>query len=370
MGRIYKRKDTWYLDVRIKGRRLRRRVGKAKRVAELALKDAEVKIARDEFGFTKQDISVDRLIERFLEYNRTNHRTSTTRRYEAVTDHFRRFLAAGRPDVFAVSQVTSEVIEGYKTFRRDEWVNPNGKPVESEDDVTSYTRKGARARTVNLELDGLKTMFNLAIRWGYLRDNPVRQVKPLKTDDKRPVRFLTLEECQQLLDASPPDLYVIFYTFLNTGMRRSELENLQWQDVDLRRKRILIRSKEDWKPKTTDREIPMSEELAELLADFRRCTIDNSPDAYVFPVKGAGHSHNWLRMELIKVGRMAGISDLTKIHTLRHTFASHLVMQGVDLPTVGKLMGHSDIETTMIYAHLAPDHLANAVTKLPFKRRT
>jgi site-specific recombinase XerD len=76
-----------------------------------------------------------------------------------------------------------------------------------------------------------------------------------------------------------------------------------------------------------------------------------------------------MRTQLIQLAAQAGVENLTKLHTLRHTFASHLVMNGVDLPTVMKLMGHSDIQTAMIYAHLAPDHLANAVTKLPFKRR-
>ncbi len=73
-----------------------------------------------------------------------------------------------------------------------------------------------------------------------------------------------------------------------------------------------------------------------------------------------------LREKLIQIAKKAGIEDLTRVHTLRHTFASHLVMGGVDFPTVMKLMGHSDIQTTMIYAHLAPDHLADAVNKLPF----
>ncbi|MCK5127302.1 MAG: tyrosine-type recombinase/integrase [candidate division Zixibacteria bacterium] len=68
----------------------------------------------------------------------------------------------------------------------------------------------------------------------------------------------------------------------------------------------------------------------------------------------------------MNIAEKAGIKNLTKLHTLRHTFASHLVMKGVDLPTVVKLMGHSDIQTTMIYAHLAPDHLADAVEKLSF----
>lgn len=368
MARIFKRKNVWYIDVRVKGRRIRKRVGRSKRIAELALRDAEVKIARDEFGFTKHDISIDKLIERFLEYNRTNHRLSTARRYKAVTDHIRRYLSEKRPNVVALSQLTPEVIEGYKTFRRDEWVNPNGIRVESDDDIKDHTRRGARARTVNLELDGLKTMLNLAIRWDYLRDNPVKQVKPLKTDDRKAIRFLTVEECDKLLQAATAIFYPILLTFLNTGLRKAELENLLWEDIDLSRGRILVRSKADWKPKTGEREIPMNDDLHRLLSDLKQQAKADDGD-YVFRVMESGHSHNWLRTELIRTARRAGMHDLTRVHTLRHTFASHLVMNGVDLPTVGKLMGHSDIETTMIYAHLAPEHLANAVKRLPFSRR-
>ena len=68
----------------------------------------------------------------------------------------------------------------------------------------------------------------------------------------------------------------------------------------------------------------------------------------------------------MKVAKKCGFPDVTKIHSLRHTFASHLVMNGVDLPTVKQLMGHSDIGTTMIYAHLDPDHLVTAIDKLKF----
>jgi len=88
--------------------------------------------------------------------------------------------------------------------------------------------------------------------------------------------------------------------------------------------------------------------------------------SYVFLHKDGGKIRTKLRENMIQIAKQAGIEDLTKLHTLRHTFASHLVMQGVDLPTVKKLMGHSDIQTTMIYAHLAPDHLADAVDKLAF----
>ena len=86
----------------------------------------------------------------------------------------------------------------------------------------------------------------------------------------------------------------------------------------------------------------------------------------VFGSELTRHSKNWLRDQLKKIAKRAEIADLTRLHTLRHTFASHLVMNGVDLPSVQRLMGHSDIQTTMIYAHLAPEHLANAVKKIGF----
>jgi len=369
MGRIYKRNRVWYIDVSANGRRVRKRVGSSKEMAELALKDAEVKVAREEFGFSKKDIPIDDLIDRFLEYNRTNHRSTTTRRYKAVTDHLRRYLTEKRRDVVMLSQLTPEVIEGFKTFRRDEWVNPNGKPVNGDDDVRDHTRRGARARTVNLELEAIKTMLNIARRWGYVKENAVSLVKPLKTDDKKPVRFLTLEECDRLMQAASPEYYPILFTFLNSGMRKAELENLRWEDVDFHRRQILVRGKEDWKPKTGERDIPMCDDLYDLLADLKQSRGKQKRTDYVFRVRGSGRSHNWLREELLKTVARAQIDDLTRVHTLRHTFASHLVMNGVDLPTVGKLMGHSDVETTMIYAHLAPEHLTGAVTRLPFKKR-
>ncbi len=362
MARIYQRGNIWYLDVAYQGRRVRKRVGTSKRMAELALKDAEVKVVKKEFGFSSNDIAIESLIEKFLEYNRTNHRASTTKRYKAVTDHFRRYLTQKRKDILKLSQLTPEVIEGYKAFRRDEWINPNGKSA-----TTDNARMGARARTVNLELEGIKTMINLAVKWDYLKDSPMKRVKPLKVDDKKPFRFLTSEECERFLDACPKQLYPVYFTFLSTGMRKAELEHLRWNDVDLRNRKILIRRKADWQPKTGEREIPMSDDLLEMLESLRRKNKSSAPDDYVFEIIGNGKSHNMLRTELIRIGAQAGIEGLTKVHTLRHTFASHLVMAGVDLPTVQKLMGHSDIETTMIYAHLAPEHLSKAVNKLPLQ---
>ncbi len=367
MGRIYKRGRTWYLDIYASGRRIRKRVGSSKKIAALALHDAEAKAARDEFGFAKNDIGIERFLDRFLEHSAANHQPKTTTRYKAVIDHFRVFLKDKYPALGFVSQMTPEVIDRYKVARKKAWVNPNGDEVTSDEDVKGYTRKGARAHTINFEVGVLRTIFNLAIKWGYLKENPTSEAKKLKVNDAKPVRFLAVEECHRLLEASPDDLRSIFFTFLNSGMRKAELENLEWDDIDFKRRKIKIQRKAFWQPKTGEREIPISQSLYDLLLSQKEQNDSGLQSDFVFPHHDGGKIRTKLREKLILIAKQAGIPDLTKIHTLRHTFASHLVMSGVDLPTVKKLMGHSDIQTTMIYAHLAQDHLAEAVDRLAFQ---
>lgn len=356
MARIYKRGKNWFLDIRVNGRRVRRKVGNSKKVAELALKDAEVKVARHEFGFARKDITIDKLLSLFLEYSQTNHRETSTIRYTSVLKSFKDFIE-NKTKIICLSEITPETIEKYKTFRRG---NSNGNSVESD------KNNGLKARSVNFELKTLNSLFNRAIEWEYLIDNPVKKIKKLKVDDSKPVRFLTVKECQRLLKACPEKLNPIFFTYLNTGMRKSELINLEWNDIDFRRRKIKIQSKEFWKPKTGQREIPMSQNQFELLQKLKQENDKGLKSSFVFPHKDGGILKIKLREKLVEIAEKAKIKELTKIHTLRHTFASHLVMNSVDLPTVKKLMGHSDIQTTMIYAHLAPDHLADAVEKLGF----
>ena len=365
MGSTYKRGNIWYIDVRAGGRRVRKRVGTSKKIAELALRDAEVKIARDEFGFAKNDISIEKFLERFMEYSDANHSKSTYNRYRAVLDHFKKFLAL-QPEILFLSQIGAKEIDGYKVFRKGEWVNPNGSQVESDEDISNYTRKGARGNTINFEIGTLRTIFNMAIKWGYMKENPTKGVVRLKVNDSKAPRFLTKEECHRLLENSPSDLRNIFYTFLNTGMRKAELENLEWSDIDFKRRKIKIRRKDFWQPKTGEREIPMNQGTCDLLKSLKQKNDKGLKSNFIFPHADGGKIKEKLRRQLIRIAQKAKIDGLTKLHSLRHTYASHLVMSGVDLPTVQKLMGHSDIQTTMIYSHLAPDHLADAVEKLEF----
>lgn len=163
---------------------------------------------------------------------------------------------------------------------------------------------------------------------------------------------LTLDNCSGYT-------YAIVATALLTGMRRSELFNLEWSDIDFRNRAITVNNKEDWHTKNYEpRTIPMNDFLYGILIKLPH----HISSSYVF-FKPDGSRFRDIGARFKRVLKRAGLPDI-RFHDLRHTFASHLVMAGVDLPTVQKLLGHRDIKTTMRYAHLASDHLRSAVERL------
>jgi integrase len=145
-------------------------------------------------------------------------------------------------------------------------------------------------------------------------------------------------------------------------MRRSELFRLEWQDIDFERSCVVVSNKETAHTKNyQNREIPLTPQLEQLLSDLKENTNNHNGNVFI---KRDGTPHcGEVRKTIARIIRESGLEPFT-LHDLRHTFASQLVMAGIDLPTVQKLMGHSNITTTMIYAHLAPDHLKSAMHRL------
>ncbi len=145
---------------------------------------------------------------------------------------------------------------------------------------------------------------------------------------------------------------------MHTGLRFGELADLTWADVDLTRALLTVRTEvaKNWRT----RYVPLNTEAAGALTAWR--PVKANPSAHVFPGKEGG------RLEDIKTawGKLLRSANVTnfRFHDLRHTFASRLVMAGVDLNTVRELLGHTDIKMTLRYAHLAPEHKAAAVAKL------
>ena len=162
---------------------------------------------------------------------------------------------------------------------------------------------------------------------------------------------------------NPDHLTPIVLVALNTGLRKGELFNLRWTDVDLVGAQLTVRGEGAKSGQT--RHVPLNAEALET-ADTSGAPADSTTlDGYVFP--GRVDSNDG-RLDDVKKAWVpivkAAKLDAFRFHDLRHTFASKLVMAGVDLNTVRELLGHSDLKMTLRYAHLAPEHKAAAVAKL------
>ncbi|MFH1007853.1 MAG: site-specific integrase [Candidatus Latescibacterota bacterium] len=180
-----------------------------------------------------------------------------------------------------------------------------------------------------------------------------------RTQTKDKPRWLDKEETGRLLEECPSHIYALVATALNTGLRRAELFHLEWSDVDFTSESITVRNKAEWHTKNYEsRTIPMNSFLYGVLRKHPRRI--NSTFVFSNP---EGKPWDNVRQSLSNAAERAGIGHLG-LHALRHTFASQLVMAGVDLRTVQKWMGHKNIKTTMRYAHLAPSHERAAIEML------
>jgi integrase len=215
---------------------------------------------------------------------------------------------------------------------------------------------GVSEVTINRELAFLKNVFTKAVEWGKTGENPVKKVRFYREDNSR-ARFLTDEEEERLLAHCKPQLQALVITALHTGFRASELCSLTWNDIDFRRRMITVRA--GYAKNGESRTVPMNEVLTTTLKAVKLHSADGER---VF-CNRQGTPYRSFRTAFERAVRLAGIADFT-FHDLRHTFASRLVMAGVDLPTVKELLGRKDISMTMRYAHLSSDHKQAAVKKL------
>jgi site-specific recombinase XerD len=224
--------------------------------------------------------------------------------------------------------------------------------------VEAYQRERVKAvspATSNREMALLKHMFNMAERWGeHQGRNPVRFVKFLPEDN---LRFETLSEEQEkaLLLASPPYLRQLVVFAINTGLRTSDIFNLQWTEVDIEQRRLKKIVKKSSKPLS----LPLNG-AAFAVIEARR---GDQHGPYVFFNPMTGDRFKDVKGALAAAVKRAGLNKVTW-HMFRHSFASRLTRDGVDIVTVKELLGHSDIKTTMRYAHSNDDAKRRAVDRL------
>lgn len=223
-------------------------------------------------------------------------------------------------------------------------------------------KEGSSNKTINNHLTVLSTCLRAAEDWVSLKSLP--KIKRLKVPPYD-IDFLTPEESKRLLEHAQGMWREIILTALHTGLRQGELRGLTWPDVNWDNRTLTVRhSWCDYKkglgaPKSNrQRRIPLTNELYEMLSEKKLST------GFIFPDENGQRFHDErLNKEIRKACTKAGIRQVS-CHTLRHTFASHLVMKGAPLKAIQELLGHSNILTTMCYAHLTPSTLKTAIDLL------
>lgn len=329
----------YYTDFYFRGKRIVRKVpgGITNRdIAQQYENDLKLKFLKGEIGLTRVNPDLSSLIEEYLEYSRTNKAPSSCSRDERALQTFRTVSGLTK-----FAELTPLAMERYKKERS----------------------KAVSKRTVNLELTAVKTMLNRCVELELIPDNPIRTVKKIRGPEYKEIEFLSKAEIKALLASLTSTYYPLVFTYLQTGLRRSELVFLEWTDIDFDKKLIRVINKQAHPTKSyKPRHIPIDDKLITVFN-----SIPRSPTSpYVFLTERGTQRFNNLVANLKRAARKAKIRKNVTVHMLRHTYASHLVMAGVDLTTVKALLGHADIHTTMRYAHLAPEHLKDAVNKLHF----
>jgi integrase len=314
---LYRRGETYWFTLMHDGQRIRESLKTDNRkLAEKVYAKKLVDIVEGRYfeATTARTTTFDEMVEKYLSKH-AHSRDGYTKK--PLLDFFGGMM---------LSQITTPLVADYQDERLEE----------------------VKEATVYQELSLLRRMFNVARkRWKWVKDNPVSDGDLSFSVGSRNARdrWLTVEEEDTLLEkaTNPVWLRALLITALHTGMRRGELLALTRKDIDFPRRLVRV-----------ERSIPMSQTLYETLQTIKVRDISGT----LFPI-----AIRSLRAAYDEALAKAGITDF-HFHDLRHTFATRLVQNGVDLYKVQKLLGHKNIAMTERYAHHYPESLRSSVEVL------
>lgn len=231
------------------------------------------------------------------------------------------------------------------------------------DDVRAYlamlNQKQYSKATIARKLATLRSFYKFLIKRNHLSSNPVAPVRTPKQEKRLP-RCMEYEEIKKLLETPPTNTWLgardraIMETLFSTGMRVSEVVALNMSDVDFLGEVVHIRGKGK-----KERIAPIGSSALQVIQqyiEFRNKRSQSNPnfDAKVLFVNKHGRrlSTRSIRRKMDKYLKIAGLDPAISPHTLRHSFATHMLNNGADLRTIQELLGHQSLSTTQIYTHL------------------
>jgi len=332
-----KKKEYWYIRYRLNGKDKWESVGEVgivtKAVARAFLDERKRQIRRGELNMIGAKIpTLSNFTKEYIRYQKEVKQKRSWERDLIALNNINKHFGDKK-----LSEITIRDIDDYKELRL----------------------KHVTPGTVNRELQVLRHLFNQAASWDkFFNKNPVSESGLLSLNNQVE-RILTYEEEQRLLTASPAHLKAILICALNTGMRKGEIITLKWCNVDFDNNLITI-DHENNKSKRTKR-IPINSTLRQLLLELK---LKSGGNEHVFL---NSNNEPYTRQDSLnrvfeRIKTLAKIKAL-RFHDLRHTAATRMIENGANIVAVSKILGHSDIKTTMRYAH--PDEtIFDAVNKL------
>src|SRR4030043_475546 len=242
------------------------------------------------------------------------------------------------------------------------------------DSVRSYlgllNEKQYSKATIARKLATLRSFYKFLVKRNYTSSNPVVSIRTPKQEKKLP-RFLEYEEVKKLLSTPPVNTWLgardraILETLYSTGIRVSELVALNMDDVDFLGEVVHIRGKGK-----KERITPISSSALQIIQHYiefrnKRAQNNNNFDSRVLFVNKHGRrlSTRSVRRKMDKYLKISGLDPEISPHTLRHSFATHMLNNGADLRSVQELLGHQSLSTTQIYTHLTTKKLKETYDK-------
>ena len=336
---LYKRGSFWWMRFSFQGKQIRRSTETSdKKLAERIYHKVLGELAQGDWleRSPGEEKTLSELFEKYLtEHSKPNKSEKSWIRDKGMMARILKEFG----DVTLV-EVSARQISEYKARRRTE---------------------GASAATVNKELSFLRHVFETAVVWEWLSDNPAARI-PREKVRNCIERWLSPEEEERLLGTCPDWLRKIVVFALNTGFRQGEILSLTWKQVDLSKKTILF-----WEQKNGGRDcVPVNESAIQVLtsqAKVRRL----GDDLVFFTSNGTGYTARNVIRSFANACRLARVDNF-RFHDLRHTFATRLIHAGVDMYTVQRLGRWKSLSMVMRYAHHSPESLRSgmeAVNRLP-----
>lgn len=341
MAQLKQRGHVWYSDFRHNGKRIQRALSTDKRIALKMLGKLLGQRSADHHGHAPTETDWASFRDKYLKERATMARPTYTITKKAIER-----LEAFRP-IVSIQQITPSLLADLLT----DWKTAKHK-IKGTKKLSSI---GLYMR--NRMIDLLKTMMRRAESWGLVEKQDWTSIK-IDKEPKGRLLWYTADELKRLLTVCNGQWETLAMLGARAGLRRSEAYWLEWTDVDFERNRIHIAPKKEWTPKDYERRwIPMTADLRAYLHQIK------PKGRYLVEEEGERPTLESVSVyfkRLVKKVYLRG-----NVHTLRHTFGAHLASAGVSLRIIQKLMGHSSVEMTEVYAHLSPESIEDSVTRLP-----